>query len=259
MSNYNSFSCSKLLEYLDSLYEYDTERINYAQYLLTMLKAKSIKELIKIYDKVLWKFIVRYHGHGDTNLVSETWYNIDYLSNDTKDYWRNLNAFLNENIERLFNSLDFSEEFAIACYINIREAYNGSKIRNYILSKSSENISSFKDELNNLLFIVNDAPNHITPYNIDTNGYREYKPKYIESAKKLISYGFVRSLKDRTFEFNNKISYFPNNKSILQFIGIMTIVLIVFFLLLMYFDLNLISLIILIGAPGAFLLILRKG
>ncbi len=259
MSDFNSFSCSHLLEYFDSWYEHDTERLNYAQYLLTMLKENSIKGLIGIYDKVLWKFIVRYNGIGKEELVSETWYNIDDLSIDTRKYWQELNVFLNENIERLFNSQDYSDDLAIACFINVRNAYNCSKIRQSILSKSSDNVKSVVEELKNLLDIVDDAPNHISPYNIDTNGYREYKPKYIESAKKLISYGFVRSIKDRTFEIKNKVSYFPNNKSIFQLIAISTIVLLVIFLLLTFFNFSLIPLIILIGAPGALLSFIRKG
>lgn len=259
MSKYNSYSCFRLLEFLDSWYEHDTERINYAQYLLTMLKAKSVKDLIRIYDKVLWKFIVRYNGFGDEELVSETWYNIDHLSSDTRAYWKELNGFLNENIERLFNSQDYSDELAIACFVNLRNANNCSKIRQAILSKSSENVKSKVEEIYNLLDVIENAPNHISPYNIDTNGYRKYKPKYIESAKKLIAYGFVRSIKDRIFEFKNKVSYFPNNKSIFQVVAIIGILLLVIFVLLIFFDFSLITLIVLIGLPGALLSYLFKS
>ena len=58
MSDYKSYSCSNLLEYLDECYKIDTEDINYAQYLLDMLKTNSIKEIIEIYDKILRKLLI---------------------------------------------------------------------------------------------------------------------------------------------------------------------------------------------------------
>ena len=63
------------------------------------------------------------------------------------------------------------------------------------------------------LAVINEAPDHISPYNLDTNGYLDYKSKYIENVKYLISLGFVRSIKDTTFEMKTKISYMPDAKS----------------------------------------------
>lgn len=64
MDKYNSYSCSNMLNYLDSWYESDTEQTNYAKYLLTMLESETIKDMIHIYDKVLWKFLLLYEGLG---------------------------------------------------------------------------------------------------------------------------------------------------------------------------------------------------
>ena len=257
MSDYKSYSCALLLDYFDSSYNSDTDRTDYAQYLLTMLDCNSIKGLIKIYDKVLRKFLVKYNGIGNVELVSESWYNIYSLSNDTRVYWLELNTFLNENIERIFNIQDYSDDLAIACFINLREAHNFNKIWQTILSKSSDNVSNVTEDLENDLYVVNDAPNHISPNDIGTNGYRDYKSKYIKSIKKLINYGYIRSIKDKTFELKNKISYFPNKKSLFQFVAIILIALIFFMLVITYFDFSLFTLIILIGLPGALISFLR--
>ena len=258
MSKYDSYPCNKLLEFFDSWYEHDTDSFNYAQYLLTMQDAHSIKDLIKIYDKVLWKFIVRYTGMGEEDLVSNTWYNMNDISMDAEEYWQDLNAFLNENIVRLFNSQDYSDELAVKCIINLREASNYYSSRQSISSKSSAEASSIIDKLESSLSVVNDAPNHISPYNLETNGYREYKPIYINSIKELISHGYIKSIQDSTFELKTKIYYFQDNKSMVKFVVIMAIMLIVFFLVMGFFKFDLITLIILIGIPGALISFLRK-
>ena len=213
MSNYKSYSCYNLLKYLDSWYEHDTDRTNYAEYLLTMQNVSSVKDMIGIYNRVLWKFILNYNGLGKEDLVSNTWYDINMLSDDTKIYWRSLDVFLNENIERLFNSQEYSDKLAYECITNLREARNCAGIRNYIFSKSSDIVTSSKDKIMSSLAVINEAPDHISPYNLDTNGYLDYKSKYIENVKYLISLGFVRSIKDTTFEMKTKISYMPDAKS----------------------------------------------
>ena len=233
MSKYQSYSCSNLLEYFDSWYEHDTDRTNYAQYLLTMQDASSVKDMIGIYDKVLWKFIVRYHGIGKEELVSELWYNINMLSCDTRVYWESLNVFLNENIKRLFDSQEYSDKLAFECITNLREASNCAKIRKYFFSQSSESVAANKEKILSSLDVVNKATEHITPYNIDTNGYLVYKSKYIENIKYLISIGFIKSIKDITFELNTNISYISDRKGIGKFF-IFMIVMIPIAILLIY-------------------------
>lgn len=234
MSNYQSYSCYNLLKYLDSWYEHDTDRTNYAKYLLTMQNASSVKEMISIYNTVLWKFILNYNGWGKEDLVSNTWYDINMLSDDTKVYWGSLDVFLNENIERLFNSQEYSDKLAYECITNLREARNCVGIRNYIFSKSSDIVTSSKDKIMSSLAVINEAPEHISPYNLDTNGYLDYKSKYIENVKYLISLGFVRSIKDTTFEMKTKISYMPDTKSWVYLI-LACIVLIPIVMLLMHY------------------------
>ena len=61
MSKYDLYCCSSLLNYFDSLYENDTDHTNYSEYLLSMQNSSKIEHLIKIYDRVLWKFIVSFN------------------------------------------------------------------------------------------------------------------------------------------------------------------------------------------------------
>ena len=218
MSKYQSYSCSNLLEYLDNWYANDTDRTNYAKYLLTMQETNTINKLINIYDKVLWKFILQYNGFGKADLVSDTWYNINDLSDDTKVYWKSLNVFLNENIKRLFDSQDYTDKLSLECITNLREASNCDGIRKEILSKSSENVTSIQEKVLSSLSVVNNAPKYISPYNLDTNGCLDYKSKYINNIKYLISLGFIKSIKDSSFELKTNINYIPNTKTLIKII-----------------------------------------
>lgn len=257
MADYSGYICRSLLEYLDSWYEHDTDRTNYAQYLLTMQGSSSVKEMISIYNKVLWKFILKYHALGNEDLVSTTWYDLSSLSVDTRTYWQSLNCFLNENIERFFNSQEYSNKLSLECFVNLRDAINRTAIQQRILSKSSEDVTIIKDDLLSAMEFVDDAPNHLSPYNIGANGYLECKPKYIENVKFLIKHGFIRSIKDISFEASTKITYFPNTQSLIACVLITGIVV----LILAFFmaKISLMTLIIIIGLPGALISILRKG
>ena len=227
---------SKLIEYLDGWYEHDTDRTNYADYLMSMKNEKSIKKFIRIYNKVLWKFLVKFEGLGDEELVPESWYNIDYMPNTTKAYWRSLNAFLNENIKRLFDTQEYTDKLALECITNLRETSNCDSIRQEIFSISSENVTSIKEKILSSLSVVNEAPEHISPFNIDTNGYIEHRKKYIENVKYLISLGFIKSIKDTTFEMKTKISYIPDTKT-LVIIVISFLVLIPLFVVVIHYAL----------------------
>lgn len=214
MSKYDLYCCSSLLNYFDSLYENDTDHTNYSEYLLSMQNSSKIEHLIKIYDRVLWKFIVSFNGFGDEELVTKTWYDINTLPSNTKPYLDQLNCFLNENIARLFQSQEYSDTFAIKCFLNIREASNASIMREMIFSKCSKNVISKKGEIMSSLTIVNEAPNYVSPYNLDTNGCIEHKKIYIEKIKYLINNGYIRSKKDSDFEKKTQISYFANSSDV---------------------------------------------
>lgn len=223
MTNFESYSCSNLLKYLDGCYANSTDSTNYASYLLTMKEATSVKKLINIYNEVLWKFILSYTAMNDIELVPNTWYDINTIPYKAKDYWTELNTYLNQHIKRLYFTNEYTDELAFACIANLREAPNCVSIREKIVNNSSENVKSNIGKLVASFDVVNDAPNHLSPYNIGTNGSKEYRIKYVENVKYLISLGFIRSIKDKTFEKKAGISYFPDNKSIWMFILIIII------------------------------------
>lgn len=224
MTDYQSYSCANLLQYFDSYYEHDTIPLNYAQYLLSMQDAHSLKKLIHIYNKVLWKLIVFTNGNVKEELISDTWYNIDHIYSETADYWKELNSFLNENIKRLFDSNDYTDKIAIKFFVNLREAPNRNSIQEYIISKSSANVSSMKDKLSSSLTIIEDAPKQISPYEIGTNGYRKQTSIYIDSIKYLTSQGFIKSIKDKAFESKTEISYLTTQKVCLYVFDFLAIV-----------------------------------
>lgn len=247
MSKYKSYSCCNLLEYLDECHRSDNERINYAQYLLGMLECNSIKEMIEIYDKVLWKLIVMCYGDGDEKNVCETWYDMSHLSIEAKGFVEELNDFLNENIERMFFMQDNSDDLAIKCAINIRDSNNSSRIRHSVLANSLGRLSSVLDDLEYRRRVINDAPYYISPYNVDTN---VYKPLYIKSIKLLIDSGFERSIKERAFESSNNINYNRHSKVFIYvIIGIISVLL--FICLIYIFKDLMFTIILLLGFPFA--------
>lgn len=218
MDKYSTYCCSNLLNYFDSLYENDTDCTSYADFLLSMQSESKIEDLIKNYDKCLWKFIVNYEAGGKEEFVSDTWYDFNALPDDTKKYWSELNCFLNENIERLFFSQEYSDKFALECITNLRESPNYRTIRNGIFAKSSENVTSLKDKIISSLEIIDLAPRRISNLKTDSNGYIKQKNLYIENIKFLIKKGFIKSIKDITFESKSNISYFSGNYSFLNIV-----------------------------------------
>lgn len=79
---------------------------------------------------------------------------------------------------------------------------------------------------------VHEAPKHMSQFNIETNDYREYKPKYIRDIKYLIKNGYHRGYDDVYYEIKSKISYIPDTKT-LVYIILSCIVLVPIIMLLM--------------------------
>ncbi len=278
MSKYQSYSCSKLLDYFDSYYEHSTDRTNYAQYLLTMQKATTVKMLIDIYDKVLWEFILRYQGLGKSHLVSDVWFNINYVSNDTKEYWWSLNVFLNENIIRLYRELDNpTQEQSLECLLNLRKCDNQiplqkEVVRTAIMAESDaykkQDVLSKCDEMIHLRDYSYSLRERIQEYPLESNGYQDLKMKYESTMKTLISEGYQKSIVENTFECHSLIAYDSptmevgqkNIQNIIKNIVIALIAVIILCVILYFIaKIGIIGIILLIGLPGALIAFIKKG
>lgn len=261
-NRFEEYSCSKLLHDLDEHYEHSTDSVNYANYLLRMKKESSIKGLFNIYDNTLWKIIVVYSGFGDETLVLNTWY-AEHIPADVLKQWFSLNTFLNENIVRLFDSKEYSDKFALECYVNLRKSQNCQTIRDYIFSKSSEEVRSIiRGEILPALSVVDEAYDKISPYDNETNGALRYRSVYIENIKQLIDRGYVLSKQNKSFEAENSIIYLASGhySEVTAIIILASIVILLIGLAMYYlFNFGIIGIILLIGAPGALLAFARKG
>ena len=213
MQDYHKYSCAKLLEYLDGQYESDTDRTNYAEFLLKMQSAYSLKKLIEIYDKVLSKFLelsqFKYHSFYYKGVLLHI--------KEADEYLDGLHCFLNENIVRLFHELNDSDKFALECIVNLRKASNFDKVQESILSNCSKYVNSINDNILKNKAVMLEAPDYINRFNKNTNKAVDYKPKYKEAVENLMKYGYIRSFADSTFERESEIVGIKDETSLISY------------------------------------------
>lgn len=252
MSEYFDNKYSRMYSYFDDMYENDTERKNYVDVLNSMKKEKKVSNLVNSYSNVLYKILLSYY-RKEENFPS---YWVEFMTVDQQWLWENLKAFLNEQIKRIFDENTYSDKIALECITNLRDGINEDGIRNYIVSKSSEEVNATLKDIIKCLQTIRNAPKYMSEFNIETNGYREYKPKYIEDIKFLIKNGYQKTYKDSYYEQRAKINYFPDTNSMIIFAIIVILIFGVFAMFLS--KINPLTIIILIGLPGALLSFLRK-
>ena len=244
-----------LFDFFDSRYRNDTDRTNYADVLKTMLGKSKIKQLIVTYNKVLKKLLQFTYG-GD-EYISSSWYS-DGLTTSYNWVWESLKAYLNDQIKRVFEETPYSDKLALECIVNLREGRNQEQIRCYILSKSSDDVKALVENLISCQRRVLEAPKHMSPYNMDTNDYREYKPKYIDDIKFLIKKGYHKGYNDVYFEMQTNVIYMPDAKSYLLMVFVYILVLGIYMLFVwLLLDLGFLGIIIAIGLPGALIKFLK--
>ena len=247
---------SPLVDYFNSQYPHDTDRVNYAQYMLSMNDKYSIDDFVKIYNDVLNKLLSYFYGDSE-NYPSTWWdYSTNYIVYASK--LKELDIFFNQQVERLFDARKvLNDKFILECMVNLKPASNRNQIaQRFIASYQEPGKKGIYDAVS-CMKEVEKARKHISPYNIDTNEYREYKDQYIEEIKKLIKLGYVKNLKDISFETNTKISYIASMKSMGVAI-LLAIPLVVIFVYLLK-EIDLITIIIIIGLIGALPKLLLTG
>ena len=227
----NNGNYSAMLNYFDSRYGGDSESTNYADVIKSMKEQHKVSSLVDTYNKVLQKLLI--FAYGSEEYISELW--VEYgLTCDHQWVWNDLKSYLNDQIKRVFDEADYSDDLALECITNLREGLNNAALRKYIASKSSEEVNAVLKDIIKCKQTVQDAPKHMSKFNMDTNDYREYKPQYIEDMKFLIKNGYHKGYNDNYYELNTKISYFPNTKSIWLFVLLLIIFIPLVILLMKY-------------------------
>lgn len=247
---------SPLVDYFNSQYPHDTDRVDYAQYLLSMNDKYSIDDFVKIYNDVLAKLLSYLYGDSE-NYPSSWWdYSTHYILYPSK--LKELDLFFNKQVERLFDARkELNDKFILKCIVNLRPVNNRNKIaQRFIASYQEPGKKGIYDAVSSMKE-VEKARKHISPYNIDTNEYREYRDLYIEEIKKLIKLGYVKDLKDISFETDTNIKYIASIKPmLLSFLLAIPLVAIFVYLLK---DVSLLGLIVIIGLIGAVPKLLLTG
>lgn len=184
MTDYSKYSYSGLLESLDTMYEDSSDRKNYAEYLLGMEKATTIKECIKIYDKVYNRF----HLKGTS---------FPFLDND-------LALCLNENIMRLLtSSADVTSADILCTLANLRPCDGIARMRQEVLKlgnqRVTDNFSAFMTQTKEIMEAQKDyqeASRQIEGKLKGTNGYKKAVKQLKQAHKQLKRFGYIRSEAD---------------------------------------------------------------
>lgn len=161
MKDYSNYSYSGLLESLDTMYEDSSDRKNYAEYLLSMENATTIKKCIKIYDKVY----DRYHVEGTV---------CPFLDAD-------LALCLNENIMRILKSNASMTSTDILCTLaNLRPCDGIARMQQEVLKlgkmKVTDNFLAFMTQAKEIMEAqknYQEASGQISVKTKGTNGYKK--------------------------------------------------------------------------------------
>lgn len=268
MEDYSKYSYSNLLKFFQVEDRNNSEGISHADYLLSMGDAKSIDEMITIYNKVFEKiaFYVFSKKLPDYWFITDSWDSFKYLATE-------LNECFNENLLKWYKSLQSpKEEDCILCVVNLRNCDTKTKIQNeIILHKSFEELG--------LLDIIGKRDNSyyirakiskLISHKLD---YSELKSQYVSLMVELLSFGYKYSIEETKFEeirgTNIKkavqINYEKSQEKETTGDKIIKIIFTLLFLLLsvgllyLFSEIGLIGIIIIIGLLGALPKILLTG
>ena len=235
----------------------EVEQKKYAKILYSMYEKSSIEDLIILYDIILERIVIK--SFGKEYWDEKDWYNYDNWSDDKYKMVEFLNGYLNEQIDRL--SQTCSSEDYLKFYINLKQANNYSEICNNIKSKLLQSGQTLPYDVNSALPVVNHGPRNFL---LSKQG--EFKKLYLDRLNLLVDNGYIRSVRDKTFEaqvllikeqaflFNEK-----NDSSLRNYLVILIFIVVFIPLLILISKIGPLGIFILLGIPGALLSFAIKG
>jgi hypothetical protein len=139
-----------------------------------------------------------------------------YFKNYIPDYWHHykcwaghksylaeeLNQCLNENILRLYESTSNpSTEFCLSCLANLRIEANCMAVQNKIVKMRDDIIVKTRlEKINNARNRINTFCLDDWPYNLESNGFKKAKRKYLKAKGNLSEHGFIPSIVEKKSE-----------------------------------------------------------
>lgn len=213
--SFSQYKYGRILEVLDGQYERDTDPRNYAKYLLSMNEATSIKQCIKIYNKVYEKycklFDLGWSGH----------------KNEDEDLAR----CLNENIIRILKKKnDTTYLDVLASLSNVRESPEIEDYQNEIIAyaKRIGVLDSITQSRVNMI-IKAQKEYYEAMYSIHydylqpgTNGYKKAVNSIEDSMRVLKNNGYIECSSD----FKQLVS--NQTKIVFYILAILTIILLIY-------------------------------
>ena len=141
MKDYSNHPYKKLLSYIEERCQRLKEEGDFAGYLLSMGRAKSVEELIKIYNliyKLLAVLILQSY------ILPPNWYNTKSLGIGNAYLFEDLNRFFNEHLLRLFKTASQpTQEERLSFIVNLRACDNTKDMLNQMLEDSN---TDFRNE-----------------------------------------------------------------------------------------------------------------
>ena len=185
---------------------------DYINYILSMDRAKSIEDLIKIYNngyKILAYLFFRSNKLDNNWYITETWgYKNGWLIDE-------LSYCLNENILNWYKRQEnISDEIALKCIVNLRYASNTGNVEKEILSHSNPQADG---GITNLSRIRNNHFKLRKKISVGSNKCWE-KEDYISSCRYLAAHGRIfdiaetKSAKKMGIPFDNLVAEYKIEK-----------------------------------------------
>ncbi len=186
-----------MLSYVERRCKELNEDKNYVEYILSMERAESIERLIKLYGNCYKVLAYLFYG---SKTIPSNWFVTDTWG--YKNGWivDELNYCLNENILRLYKRQEnITDEQAIMCISNLRNAINTREIETEILSTSNPNVDC---EIGNLSRIRN------SHHKIRKGFQKEYiESNYVPNLACLVAHGYILDAVDTSIGKISCISY----------------------------------------------------
>lgn len=243
MSDYNKYTYSKLLDFLHNSYLHDTERTDYAEYLLSMESETTLEGMMKIYDSVITKLSkLIFSSIPEHWYIFELWSGQEYLALD-------VHRCLNENILKLyFSQKNPSNTFCYKCLANLRPCDNINDIHNSIVKKQGSLDENILQNIEKTREIIYSSKKDAYIFSPGTNGFNQTTTTYLNSRAFLDDHGFIESVIESNFESHKGIAHHINKYSQVSKIIVITIILIaVIFIILMLVE-HALGIILFIGA-----------
>lgn len=202
MSDYSQHPYRDLLEFIDNGCKQLGEERDFAQILLSMEKAESIEQLIKIYNNIFKLLAAAFFG---TRKLPHDWHRPELWGYRHGKLAVDLNDYLNINILKWYNSQqEPSYEQCMCCLANLHESHNVDTIGEELYKKITPNV---ENEDNEILYVRSrhyalrkELEKYCTNRTVK-------KGEYISCSKYLAAHGRIFDVSEITFGKYQHITY----------------------------------------------------